>query len=225
MKQASEVFAEFFGTALLLMVIIGSGIMAQTISKDVGVQLIINVISIVLVLGLLILILGPVSGAHLNPVVSVVMFARKELTWRGLVNYIPAQILGAVTGTELANVIWSQSAIQVSTKIRTSWGMWISEVIATAGLLAIILILKQRKQDNLIVIAVPVWITSAIFFTPSTSFANPAVTIGRMFSDTFAGIAPASMWQFVSAQFFGGLIVYMFFRITERESTKERASK
>ena len=97
MKQASEVFAEFFGTALLLMVIIGSGIMAQTISKDVGVQLIINVISIVLVLGLLILILGPVSGAHLNPVVSVVMFARKELTWRGLVNYIPAQILGAVT--------------------------------------------------------------------------------------------------------------------------------
>jgi hypothetical protein len=128
-------------------------------------------------------------------------------------------------GTALANVLWNQPALQVSTKIRTSLGMWIGEVLATAGLLAIILVLKRRKQDHLIIVAVPAWITSAIFFTPSTSFANPAVTIGRMFSDTFAGIAPESAWLFISAQLVGALIVFVFFRITEHDSTKERVSK
>ena len=225
MKQANKVLAEFFGTALLLLAIVGSGILATTISDDVGIQLIINVFSIVTALGLLIFILGPVSGAHLNPVVSLVMFGRRELSLRDLINYLPAQILGAIAGTALANVLWNQPALQVSTKIRTSLGMWIGEVLATAGLLAIILVLKRRKQDHLIIVAVPAWITSAIFFTPSTSFANPAVTIGRMFSDTFAGIAPESAWLFISAQLVGALIVFVFFRITEHDSTKERVSK
>jgi glycerol uptake facilitator-like aquaporin len=224
-KQANKVLAEFFGTALLLLAIVGSGILATTISDDVGIQLIINVFSIVTALGLLIFILGPVSGAHLNPVVSLVMFGRRELSLRDLINYLPAQILGAIAGTALANVLWNQPALQVSTKIRTSLGMWIGEVLATAGLLAIILVLKRRKQDHLIIVAVPAWITSAIFFTPSTSFANPAVTIGRMFSDTFAGIAPESAWLFISAQLVGALIVFVFFRITEHDSTKERVSK
>jgi glycerol uptake facilitator-like aquaporin len=211
-KQATKVLAEFFGTALLLLVIVGSGIMATTISNDVGIQLIINVISIVTALGLLIAVFGPVSGAHLNPVVSLVVLARKELSFRETLGYIPAQILGAIAGTALANLMWDLPASQVSNKVRTSLGMWIGEAIATFGLLAIILVLKQRKHDNLIVIAVPAWITSAIFFTPSTSFANPAVTIGRMFSNTFAGIAPESVGLFISAQLFAAVATMIFFR-------------
>ena len=200
------VFAEFFGTGLLVAAVIGSGIMASNLSGDLLVALIANGISTVLVLGVLILTLGPVSGGHFNPVVSIALAINQRLKAVRVVPYLIAQFAGAIAGAVLANVMFGSAAIQVSSKGMVSEGAAIGEVVATAGLVFIILNLIKSKKSELIAVAVPAWIGTAYFFTSSTSFANPAATVGRIFSDSFAGIGPQSVPSFVIAQLLGAAL-------------------
>ena len=199
-------FAEFLGTALLVTAIVGSGIMGSNLSGDLLVALIANALSTALGLGLLILTLGPVSGAHFNPVVSMALAIDQRFKAASVAPYLVTQFAGAVAGAVLANVMFGSEAIQVSSKPMASEGAAIGEVVATAGLVFIILNLIQTKRTELIAVAVPAWIGSAYFFTSSTSFANPAVTVGRIFTDSFAGIGPQSVPSFVIAQLLGAAL-------------------
>ena len=198
--------AEYIGTATLVCVVVGSGIMGTNLSKDSGVALLINAFSTIFALALLILIIAPISGAHFNPAVSLVQVLRREINAVEFLSFISAQIAGAITGAIIANVMFDLEAIQISTNERVSTGTLVGEVIATAGLITVIFVLVARSQDKLIPIAVAAWIGSSYFFTSSTSFANPAVTIGRVFSDTFAGINPASVLPFIIAQLIGAML-------------------
>jgi glycerol uptake facilitator-like aquaporin len=205
-----KLLTEFGGTAALVLIVVGSGIMGTNLSDDAGVALIMNTISTILGLALLILTLGPISGAHFNPAVSLVMYATKNLSLKETLAYIPAQIGGAIVGALLANLTFDLPVLQFSDNARVTTGTLVAEVIATAGLLAVIQVFVARKNANHVAIAVAAWIGSAYFFTASTSFANPAVTIGRAFTDTFAGIAPASIVPFIAAQLVGaalGLVI------------------
>ena len=198
--------AEYIGTATLVCVVVGSGIMGTNLSKDSGVALLINAFSTIFALALLILIIAPISGAHFNPAVSLVQVLRHEMNAVEFLSFISAQIAGAISGAIIANVMFDLEAIQISTNERVSTGTLVGEVIATAGLITVIFVLVARAQDKLIPVAVAAWIGSAYFFTSSTSFANPAVTIGRVFSDTFAGINPASVLPFIIAQLIGAML-------------------
>ena len=205
-KLVGKAVAEFSGTALLVSVVVGSGIMGTNLSDDLGVALIINAFSTIFALALLILLLGPISGAHFNPAVSLVQLFSRQQPIVETLTYIGAQIAGAISGAILANAMFDLPAIQFSARDRVSSGMLIGEVIATAGLVALIGILSRREQGKFIPVAVAAWIGSAYFFTSSTSFANPAVTIGRLFTDTFAGIAPVSVLPYIVAQLVGAAI-------------------
>ena len=200
------VFAEFLGTALLVAAVVGSGIMGSNLSGDLLVALIANTIATVLALGILILTLGPVSGAHFNPVVSMALAIDQRVKVVTVAPYLVAQFAGAVAGAMLANVMFGADAIQISSKGMVSEGSAIGEVVATAGLVFIIINLIQTKRTELIAVAVPAWIGAGYFFTSSTSFANPAVTVGRIFTDSFAGIGPQSVPSFVIAQLLGAAI-------------------
>jgi glycerol uptake facilitator-like aquaporin len=205
-----KLLTEFGGTAALVLIVVGSGIMGTNLSDDAGIALIINALSTFFGLALLILTLGPISGAHFNPAVSLVMYATKNLSLKETLAYIPAQIGGAIAGALLANLTFDLPVLQFSDNARVTTGTLVAEVIATAGLLAVIQVFVARKNANHVAIAVAAWIGSAYFFTASTSFANPAVTIGRAFTDTFAGIAPASIVPFIAAQLVGaalGLVI------------------
>jgi glycerol uptake facilitator-like aquaporin len=201
--------AEFLGTGLLVTVVVGSGIAAQRLSpQDAGLQLLENSTATVLGLTVLILVLAPVSGAHLNPVVSAVdWFLGRHggtgLPGREVGTYTLAQVCGAVLGAVLANLMYDVRVSDLSTHDRTGVGQWTGEVVATAGLVALIFSLARTKRTAVTAPAVGAYIGAAYWFTSSTSFANPAVTIGRTFSDTFAGIAPGSVPGFVIAQLIG----------------------
>jgi len=199
-------FAEFLGTALLVTAIVGSGIMGSNLSGDLLVALIANALSTALALGLIILTLGQESGGHFNPVVSMALAIDQRFKAARVAPYLAAQFAGAISGAILANFMFGSVAIQVSSKGMASEGTAIGEVVATAGLVFIILNLVQSKRADLIPIAVPAWIGSAYFFTSSTSFANPAVTVGRIFTDSFAGIGPQSVPSFVIAQLLGAAL-------------------
>ena len=201
-----RVAAEFVGTMLLVTAVVGSGIMATLLSDDIGVQLLINMLATVLVLGLLIWSLGPISGAQFNPAVTGVAMARREMRLSEGLAYIPAQTVGAICGTVLANLMFELPAVEISTNERGGPGVLLGEVVATAGLLWIIGALTRTGNGRLGPVLVPAWIGAAYFFTSSTSFANPAVTIGRAFTDTFAGIAPSSVLPFILAQMVGAVI-------------------
>lgn len=198
--------AEFFGTALLVCVVVGSGIMGTNLSQDAGVALIINTISTIFALVLLIFVLTPVSGAHFNPVVSLVQLVSKAQKVSETVSYIFAQVTGAIAGSVLANIMFDLEALQISTRVRGGFGLLLGEVIATAGLITLIGILSKRDQGNLIPLAVPAWVGSAYFFTSSTAIGNPAATIGRIFTNTFAGIEPGSVLPFIAAQLVGAAL-------------------
>ena len=212
--------AELLGTSLLVTIVVGSGIAAQQLSpNDIGLQLLQNSTATVLGLTVLILVLGPVSGAHFNPVVSVVdwILGRRSgsgLTLPELGTYVVAQTVGAVSGSMVANAMF-EVGTSVSTKGRATTGHLLGEVIATAGLILLIFALAATSRGALAAPAVGAYIGAAYWFTSSTSFANPAVTVGRIFSDTFAGIAPASVPGFVLAQLAGaavglGLLLVLF---------------
>ena len=180
--------------------------MGTNLSKDSAVALLVNMFSTIFALALLILVIAPISGAHFNPAVSLVQVVRREMSAVEFLSFVTAQIAGAITGAIIANVMFDLQAIQISTNERVSTGTLIGEVIATAGLITVIFVLVARSQDKLIPVAVAAWIGSAYLFTSSTSFANPAVTIGRVFSDTFAGINPASVLPFIIAQLIGAML-------------------
>ena len=209
---ARRLLAEFLGTGLLVAVVIGSGIAAQQLSPtDVGVQLLQNSLTTVFGLGVLILLFGPVSGAHFNPVVSAVDWAIGRrvgtgLTGTDLAAYTVAQVLGGIGGALLANTMFGLAAMQISQHVRAAPGLWVGEIVATAGLIALILTLARTGRASLSAAAVAAWIGAAYWFTSSTSFANPAVTIARMFSDTFAGVAPTSVPLFVVFQCLGAAL-------------------
>ncbi len=207
-----RVIAEGLGTGLLVTVVVGSGIAAATLSPgDVGLQLLENSFATALGLAVLILMLGPVSGAHFNPVVSAVdcwlgQRTGAGLTLRELAAYIPAQIVGAVAGAVLANLMYGKDAVSWSTTHRSTGHLWLGEVVATAGLILLIFALAWSKRAAVAPAAVGAYIGAAYWFTSSTSFANPAVTFGRAFSDTFAGIAPSSVPLFVFFQVVGAVV-------------------
>ena len=198
--------AEYIGTAALVCVVVGSGIMGANLSNDPGIALLINAFSTIFALALLILIIAPISGAHFNPAVSLVQVLRREMNAVEFLSFVSAQIAGAITGAVIANVMFDLPAIQISDSARVTTGTLVGEVIATAGLICVIFVLVARSQDKLIPVAVAAWIGSAYFFTSSTSFANPAVTIGRVFSDTFTGINPQSVLPFIIAQLVGAML-------------------
>ncbi len=200
---SSKLLAEGLGTMLLLTVVIGSGIMAERLSDgNVAIALLANTAATVGALYVLIEVFGPISGAHFNPVVSAVMAFRGELPRRDLAPYVAMQLIGAVLGAWLAHAMFDLSIVQTSTKLRMGTGQWIAEAVATAGLLLTILLAPAGKASSL----VAAYIGAAYWFTASTSFANPAAVLGRMFSDSFAGIAPISAPGFVGAQIIGAAI-------------------
>jgi len=199
--------AEFLGSAFLAAVIIGSGIAAQRLSPgDTGLQLFENAAVTAAGLFAIILMFGPVSGGHFNPVVSFVDAAFGGLRWRDAAAYLPAQVVGCVVGAIVANLMFSLPAAELSTKHRASAAHFLAEVVATLGLLLVIFALARSGRSRSAPAAVGAYIGAAYFFTSSTSFANPAITVGRMFSNTFAGIASASVPTFVAAQVVGGLL-------------------
>jgi glycerol uptake facilitator-like aquaporin len=208
---ARRLTAEGIGTAALVAVVVGSGIAAQHLSpSDTGLQLLENSTATVLGLATLILIFGPISGAHFNPVVSLVDWLAGRRAGAGLslfdaLAYSVAQIGGGIAGSVLANIMFDETAAQISTHHRVTTGHLIGEIVATAGLIAVIFALARTGRAAAAPAAVAAWIGAAYWFTSSTSFANPAVTIGRIFTDTFAGIAPASAPAFIAAQLLGGL--------------------
>jgi len=195
--------AEFIGATLLVAAVIGSGIMAEAVTSDVGLRLLLNQLSTILGLGVLIAVLMPVSGAHINPVVTLALFLRRALSGADAVMYVLAQLLGSLGGVVLAHVMFGEVLISISDQDRLTTGTFVGEVIATAGLVAVIILLAHRGQESVIPLAVPAWIGSAFFFTSSTAFANPAVTLGRMWTDSFTGIAPLSGLGFIGAQLVG----------------------
>ena len=197
---------EYLGTALLVSIVVGSGIMATNLSHDVGVQLLINTISTVFGLAVLIQILGPISGANFNPVVTMVDLILKRTIFATFVQYAIVQVVGAISGAVLANAMFSHPLFETATKVRGGGNQYLGEIVATAGLILIINLLIHQEKTALIPVIVASWIGSAYFFTSSTSFANPAVTIGRIFSDSFAGIAPGCVSKFIAAQLLGALI-------------------
>jgi len=201
--------AEFLGSAFLAAVVIGSGIAAQRLSPgDSGLQLLENAAVTAAGLFAIILMFGPVSGGHFNPVVSFVDAAFGGLRWRDATAYLPAQVLGCIAGAVVANLMFSLPAAELSTKHRASAAHFLAEVVATLGLLLVIIALARSGRSRSAPAAVGAYIGAAYFFTSSTSFANPAITVGRMFSNTFAGIAPSSVPTFVAAQVVGGLLAF-----------------
>jgi glycerol uptake facilitator-like aquaporin len=205
-----RLFAEALGTALLVAAVVGSGIMAQRLSPtDTGLALLENALATGGVLFVLIAMLGPISGAHFNPVVTAVDAWFGGIDRRDALPYVVVQILGACAGAMLANLMFGLSAVSVSQHARTGSGVLLSEVVATFGLLLVILGLVRAGRSAWIAAAVAAYIVGAYWFTASTSFANPAVTIGRTLSDTFAGIAPTSVPGFIVAQCVGGVIAVL----------------
>ena len=212
MELPRRLIAEFVGSALLVTVVVGSGIAAAQLSpSDVGLQLLENSTATVFGLAVLILMFGPVSGAHFNPVVTAAdwLLGRRSgtgISGRDASGYVLVQLIGAVCGAWLANLMFDRQVFELSTKERVSTGHLIGEIVATAGLIALIFTLARTGRAALSAAAVGSYIGAAYWFTSSTSFANPAVTVGRMFSDTFAGIAPASAPAFIAAQIVGALV-------------------
>jgi glycerol uptake facilitator-like aquaporin len=212
LSSARRIAAEFTGTGLLVTAVVGSGIAAARLSPgQVGLELLENAIATGLALAVLILVFAPVSGAHFNPVVSVAdwWLHRHDpggITGRGVGAYALAQTAGGIAGAVLANLMFGAPAVAWSTTHRTGIRLWLSETVATAGLLLVIFALARSRRVSIIPAAVGAYIAAAYWFTSSTSFANPSVTIGRAFTDTFAGIAPVDVFGFVLAQGVGLLV-------------------
>ena len=204
--------AEALGTCLLIISVIGSGIMAETLTEDVALQLLCNAIATGGALVALILIFAPVSGASFNPVVGIVSSLMGETSWKQTGLYAIAQTIGGCVGAVIANLMFDLDAINISEKIRTGSNIWLSEVVATVGLLVVIYGTIRAKRSHQVPFTVAAWITGAYFFTSSTSLANPAVSVARSLSNTFAGIAPESVPMFIVMQLIGAVIGFVIIK-------------
>ncbi len=223
---ARRLLAELLGSAFLAALVIGSGIAAQTLSAgDSGLELFENAAATAMGLAAIILMFGPVSGGHFNPVVSLADATFGGLSWRDALAYVPAQTAGCVLGAITANGMFALAAVSISTHHRATSAHLFSEVIATAGLLLVIFSLARTKRLSAAPAAVGAYIGAAYFFTSSASFANPAITVGRMFSDTFAGIAPLSVPGFVLAQLIGGVCAILTVRVLYPDVTPADAAE
>jgi arsenate reductase len=213
-ELARRALAELVGTALLLIAVVGSGIAAASLSPgDTGLQLLENAVATAAALVAIILAVGPVSGAHLNPVVTLADRVFGGLDTRSAGVYVGAQLLGGVIGTVVANLMFSLPPVELSTTLRSGPGLWLAEVVATFGLLLVIFGVVRSGRATVAPFAVGAYIGGAYFFTASTSFANPAVTVARTLSDTFAGIAPSSAPAFVVAQVLGTALAVAVVRL------------
>jgi glycerol uptake facilitator-like aquaporin len=222
MKEGRRYIAELLGTAALLCAVIGSGIMAEQLADgNMAVALLANTLATVFALYVLIETLGPVSGAHFNPVVSMVMALRQDLPRHLLLGYVVAQLMGAALGAWLAHAMFELDILQWSTKVRTGPAQWLAEAVATGGLLFVILRSPQGKASAV----VACYIGAAYWFTASTSFANPAAAFGRMFSNTFAGISPADVPAFVLAQAVGGFVGMLLSQVLKTYQAPSNNSK
>jgi glycerol uptake facilitator-like aquaporin len=209
-----RIVAELLGSAFLAAVVVGSGIAAQQLSPgNVGLELFENAAATTAGLFAIILMFGPVSGGHFNPVVSFVDSALGGLSLKDAVAYLPAQVSGCIGGAIVANLMFARAAVSVSTKHRASGGHWLGEVVATVGLLLVIFALSRTGRGRMAAGAVGAYIGAAYFFTSSTSFANPAIAVGRMFSNSFAGIAPASVPGYVLAEIVGGALSFLVIKV------------
>jgi glycerol uptake facilitator-like aquaporin len=223
---ARRLLAEMLGSAFLAALVIGSGIAAQTLSPgDVGLQLLENAAATAMGLATIILMFGPVSGGHFNPVVSLADATFGGLSWRDALAYMPAQATGCVLGAITANGMFALAAVSISTHHRASPAHLFSEVIATAGLLLVIFSLARTRRTSMAPAAVGAYIGAAYFFTSSASFANPAISVGRMFSNTFAGIAPVSVPAFILAQLVGGVCAILAIRALYPDVTPAEAAE
>jgi glycerol uptake facilitator-like aquaporin len=217
--------AEFAGSAFLAAVVIGSGIAAQRLSPgQTGLELLENAAATAAGLFAIILMFGPVSGGHFNPVVSFTDAAFGGLRWRDAAAYLPTQVAGCIAGAVIANLMFALPAATISTKDRASPAHFLSEIVATLGLMLVIFALARSGRSQAAAAAVGAYIGAAYFFTSSTSFANPAITIGRMFSGTFAGIAPSSAPSFIGAQVIGGLLAWVIIRALYPSITPAQAA-
>ena len=203
---ARRISAEFVGSASLTTIVVSSGIAATNLTDDVGLQLLINAIATAFGLFVLITVLGPLSGAHFNPLVSAADYALGLRGLRDIGPYVIAQVVGCIAGSILANAMFELPPVSWSTTDRATAGHLLAEVVATAGLIFIIFTLARTGRAHFAAAVVATYIGAAYFFTSSTSFANPAITVGRMFSDTFAGIAPASALPYIGAQVIGAAL-------------------
>jgi glycerol uptake facilitator-like aquaporin len=220
-----RLLAECLGCAFLAAVVIGSGIAAQQLSPgDIGLQLFENAAATAAGLFAIILMFGGVSGGHFNPVVSLVDAAFGGLAWRDALAYVPVQVAGCVGGAVIANLMFSKAAVSISTHHRASGPHFLSEIVATLGLVLVIFALARSRRSRSAPAAVGAYIGAAYFFTSSTSFANPAITVGRMFSDTFAGIAPSSVPVFIAAQVVGGVLAVLVIKALYPDVTPAEAS-
>ena len=204
MRNQKALAMEFLGTMILAIAVVGSGHMAALLAPDEGTKLLINALASAIGLAVVIRIGMKVSGSHFNPVVTLVMLYLKKVDLKTAAFYIPSQITGAIIGVGIANFIYEQSFFEVSQIKRDGSNLFVSEILATTVLLWIIL--RFPKRDDLVALYVPLWIFGAILLTSSTSFANPAITIGRTLTNSITGIAPASILLFITAQIIGALI-------------------
>jgi glycerol uptake facilitator-like aquaporin len=213
-----RLLAEFLGTALLVAVVVGSGIAAQHLSRDVGLELLENALVTAGGLAVLILVFGPISGAHFNPVISLVDWILGRRRGTGLsagevAAYLPVQVVGAIAGSLLADAMFAQPILQWSTHHRSSPHLWLGEIVATAGLLLVIVALARSGKTDQTPWAVGAYIGAGYWFTSSAAFANPAVSIGRAFTNTFAGISPLSLPGFVGAELAGGAVALVLIAV------------
>jgi arsenate reductase len=217
--------AELLGSAFLAAVVVGSGIAAQELSPgNVGLQLLENAAATAAGLYAIILMFGPVSGGHFNPVVSFVDAAFGGVSWRTASGYLPVQVIGCIGGALVANLMFSKAAVSLSTHHRATPAHFLSEVVATLGLILVIFALARSGRSLSAPAAIAAYIGAAYFFTSSTSFANPAITIGRMFSNTFSGIAPSSVPSFIAAQVVGGILALLVIKLLYPDITKAEAA-
>ncbi len=221
-----RLLAEYVGSAFLAALVIGSGIAAQKLSPgDVGLELFESAAATGAGLFAIILMFGPVSGGHFNPVVSFVDASFGGMRWREAIAYAPAQIAGCITGAIVANAMFAQTLVTISTKHRASGAHLLAEVVATLGLMLVIFSLTRTKRGATAPAAVGAYIAAAYFFTSSASFANPAISIGRIFSNTFAGIAPSSVPGYIAAQTVGGFVAVALLRVLYPDVTPAEAAE
>ncbi len=212
MKRIS---AEFLGTLLITMAVIGSGIMASFLTKDVLLQLLVNMFSTVAALYVAIVVFMSKSGANFNPLVSILKWMDGKSVGREVLKDVFAQLLGAFSGAILVAAIFERNLIEISSFERHGFGTFVAEIVASAGLLIVALIRIDSSKAHKRAVLVSAWIAGAYFFTSSTSFANPAVTFGRIFTDSFAGISPLSFFAFLAAQVIGALVAFLALRTLE----------